>query len=106
MECCSVTGEMTVAMVERCCADIDIPDDDNFAAFIHELSDSFLQHKVKVHFVRETGIGSLVWTIGVDQHEQTKVYDQGTTFSIQGSEITGGVPQLIRDQLHFMCTGI
>jgi len=102
----NVTGEMTVAMVERHCANIDITNDDDFAAFIHELSDPFLQHKVKVHFVRKASIRGFVWTVDVDQHEQLEVCDQGTTFSIQGGEVTGSTALLVGYQFDFMCTGI
>jgi len=96
MEGHSVTSEMAVTMVERCCADIDVTDYHNLPAFVDELSDPFLQHEVEIHFERKTSIGSFVWTINVDQYEQTKVYDQGTTFRIQGSEITGDRPLLVQ----------
>jgi hypothetical protein len=69
VECRSVTGKMTVTMVQWRCADIDVTDDHNFPAFIHELLDSILQHDVEIYFERKTSIGGFVWTIDVDQYE-------------------------------------
>lgn len=97
---------MAVTVVEWSCADVYVTDYDNLASFIDEFIDAFLEHKVIVHLEWETGIRRFVGAIDVDEHEETKVEYEGTSFCIEGNEIRRCIVVVIWHQFHFVSRGI
>lgn len=69
----SVTGEMAVTVVEWSRTYIYVTNDDNISALVDQFVNALLQHKVIIHFERQSGIRRFVRAVNVDKNKQAKV---------------------------------
>lgn len=97
---------MTIAVVDRCRAHVQVADDDDLAAGSDQPAHALLEHQVVVHLVRKSRVGTFVRTVQVDEHEQAKVEHDRASFEVEREEVRRLLVVGVGEELELVREGV